>query len=535
MKDKRVKKILIPLIIMIFIIFCLFILAYIMSGSVGIPDAIYAFTEYYGLYLYFIPVCTFVVTRFLLRDSEEGRVKRTIVLAVHIVLLDFFAVCIDLFCPSGYLLIKLFAEFIAALLLCASEKLDRSVLKEKAASFIYTYRYEFILCITGTVQFALGSYGHINPWPGVWYVMNYNDGFGSRLLPGHVLYLLSGNYHSESLLTTYVLVVLYADVILLSVIVGGFLRKSGRDIGAVYLALLYLVMPGGIKFLWTKENLGRPETFMLFFMMIGILIFTRIKNNALRYILLSVCIVLANACYQALIFLYFPVIFAMLAKEIEEKKEKKYIMGAAAVCFVAAASFFVFQFATGIHYADVDEAAAVLESRTDMEIDRDALFQECFGSVRSSWLTNSLPLIKHGEDGVLRILGCMNTMLLLPFILIFTYMWSVMWQNGNKKLYSCVLLADMLIFIQFALTMDWGRWFAAGLTVQFMELLYLYEENDRGAVAATKKFSGLIKSHTLCAAFLLIYMGMLSPLQAAVQSEDSRRLVRHLVRIFGIR
>ena len=68
-----------------------------------------------------------------------------------------------------------------------------------------------------------------------------------------------------------------------------------------------------------------------------------------------------------------------------------------------------------------------------------------------------------------------------------------------------------------------------------MELLYLYEENDRGAVAATKKISGLIKSHTLCAACLLIYMGMLSPLQAAVQSEDSRRLVRSLVRIFGIR
>ena len=167
MKDKKIGYIVIPLIITVFIIFCLFVLAYIMSGSVGMPDSLYAFTEYYGVYLYYVPVCAFMVMRFLLKGSDGESVKRTVMLAIHVVLLGFFAVCIDLFCPSGYLLIKLFAELAAAFILCAFEKFNRSELKEKLWSVIYKFRYEAILCLIGTVQFVLGSYGHKNPWPGV--------------------------------------------------------------------------------------------------------------------------------------------------------------------------------------------------------------------------------------------------------------------------------------------------------------------------------------------------------------------------------
>ena len=163
------------------------------------------------------------------------------------------------------------------------------------------------------------SDGHLYEWASVWYVMHYGDGVGSRLLPGTILHILTrGGYLTQNTLIAYVTVAQELVVIMVSVLAGFYLKRATEEKKktAVLLFLIYFLSPANIAFLWTRENMGRVETFVLIFLFLSVLLFNFIKNRYLKYAVLALLSVICMACYQAYLFLYFPIVFAVMVVDI---------------------------------------------------------------------------------------------------------------------------------------------------------------------------------------------------------------------------
>ena len=399
------------------------------------------------------------------------------------------------------------------------------------------------------------SDGHLYEWASVWYVMHYGDGVGSRLLPGTILHILTGGgYLTQNTLIAYVTAAQELVVIMVSVLAGFYLKRATEEKKktAVLLFLIYFLSPANIAFLWTRENMGRVETFVLIFLFLSVLLFSLIKNRYLKYAVLALLSVICMACYQAYLFLYFPIVFTVMVVDVfspceadnrndlhssiktEGRLNKSSFIGAALVCLVTALSFFFFQFFSYVKYDDLDQLVEVLSSRTDMEISVDALYCEEFGSVSESWRMFFGPMIEYGNEDYLRELGFLNLLINSPIILMFIYLWKNSVSKGQKTVYVLIGLGNLAILPQFMLTMDWGRWIAAGFTVQFFELMYLFWIGEKGMRDTMESADGWLKNHKFIMYVMVMYLSLLLPFHAALQSEESRRLLRTLGRIIQL-
>ncbi len=413
-------------------------------------------------------------------------------------------------------------------------------------------KYGIACFILLSLKLFFWSDGHLYEWASVWYVMHYGDGVGSRLLPGTILHILTGgSYLTQNTLIAYVTMAQEMVVIMVSVLAGFYLKRATEEMKkmAVLLFLVYFLSPANIAFLWTRENMGRVETFVLIFLFLSVLLFNLIKNRFLKYASLALLSVICMACYQAYLFLYFPIVFTVMVVDVfspyeannrndlpdsikvEGRLNKKSLIYAMLVCLVTALSFSFFQFFSYVKYDNLNQLVEVLSSRTDMEISIDALYCEEFGSVSESWSMFFRPMIEYGNEDYLRELGFLNLLINSPIILMFIYLWKNAVSKGHKTIYVLIGLGNFAILPQFMLTMDWGRWFAAAFTVQFFELMYLFWIGEMGMRKTMDSADSWLDRHKFIMYVMVMYLSLLLPFHAALQSEESRRLLRTLGRI----
>lgn len=542
------------------------VLSFLFARERSFLGIITAFTEYYGIYCLVLPAGVLILHEFdgmrnPKQDSTKLLIGGMISFFVAVPLLYFvdhfkrvslldaplstygvsvlFRFCLSLFLTYGI------CRLCKLLLFCNEKQSAFYISVGKVKNLVYGGRYGIGIFVVFLVKMYLNSDGNLNSWATVWYAMNYGDGVSSRLLVGTLLSLLTGGgFISEKMILATVYLGYLVIILCLSVMMGTYLNRAGEKEKTACMALvaLYLVMPGNIGFLWTAENMGRVETFVLAFLLLFLLLAEKVKNSFLKYVLYGVATLLCMATYQAYLFLYFPMLFAVMVYNIvEQKGNKKNFVGMLLVCLCTAGSFLYFQFCSSIHYDSLEELYQVLCQRTDMEISEMALECEFFGSIKNSWYLFFEPMIVTGNNEYLRERGFVNATLLFPVLLVVLSAWKCIWDKAGVKNWKMLLgnsyfwmtLANLLILVQFVLTMDWGRWFSAALGVQFFELMYLGYRKDPGIREFQEKFSNFIRSHKWLCLMVLIYLASLSPMEAAFQTEDSRRIMRNISKIFA--
>ena len=386
----------------------------------------------------------------------------------------------------------------------------------KLKHICYTFRYEFIIFLFLILTFVLSIPKELHSWTTAWYAMDYSLGLDSRLLIGSLLRLIYPDFLDVQAAYSFVFFATILLLILLSCVLGYALRKSEKEPfkkGLLYLVILYLICPGSPAYLWSLENYGRLDLYLLIFTAVSIVIYYKVNHLMLRLILVTLMGVMAISTHQVFMFIFFPLLFTIYLDSISEKGAKTIHKIIAGLCILSLAGLFLyFQFFSGINVGSLEELVSLLTGRTNLPIHDIALNYEYFTSFTAS--VYDLMLNELSE----RIrYGIITLFLLTPLWVVYGYLWiQILKQKGARYKYIFFLLSQLCFLPAFLLTIDWGRWFGAFITVQALQIIMLVAKKDAAVISALTRLSTQLRKHPLIFILFGIWMVVLQKFQATL-------------------
>ena len=321
----------------------------------------------------------------------------------------------------------------------------------------------------------------INGWVSIWYATDYSIGFSSRLLIGSLLHLFLGTFIPQEAAYAFVIVCFLIIFALLAKIIGYAVQKvsSYEELFAVSILIgMYLASPASPGYLWTVENMGRLETYLFLLSLVIFLISIYCKNDFLVLISSTVIAIICIAIHQVYMFLFFPLLLVIFLHYVFINNFRKSILftvgfATAILCVVC----LFFQFGSHIKYDDPLILTAHLQSKTSLPCADGPIIQEYFWPFSKHFTHNYLPDARER----LRY-GIITIFLLSPIAISFIYLWYktiLHCTTQLEKIKYILMIATNITFLPaFAILTDWGRWFGAFFTVQFLVFLFLYCKKD---------------------------------------------------------
>lgn len=393
---------------------------------------------------------------------------------------------------------------------------------KKAKQFLYTFRREsfIFLLLFFTLLHQLPE--ELHGWNSAWYAMDYSLGFDSRLFIGSILRLLYPGFLPAEAACRFVFFSLILLLFLLSWTLGHSLRQlegQNAEKGLLLVILLYLLSPGSPSYLWTAENMGRFDMYLLIAALAAIICCTLIRSVWLQLILITILGLIALSIHQAFMFLFFPLFFTLYLKAAmqttigKERKTLSIILAIAGIIAMAA-TFLYFQLFSQIRIPSCDELVSLLTSRTDLPVNDVALNYEYFATTTQSF--SELVLNQPGE----RIrYGLITLLLLSPLAILYGFLWMRILKAASKKdrfVYVLFLLSHLCIVPAFLMAIDWGRWFGAFLTMQALQLVILAAKGDAPVLSALSSLADVFRRHPYIFFLAAIWMGSLQKFQATI-------------------
>ncbi|HCC35960.1 MAG TPA: hypothetical protein DEQ02_10210 [Ruminococcaceae bacterium] len=365
--------------------------------------------------------------------------------------------------------------------------------------FLGIFAYYFIAFVPGVTEV-------LQDYCVEFYFITYDFGFISRGLIGSLLSLIFPFLTQRALYF-----IIAAALILLSIVtarfLGGIIRKSDKNLKNVlaYLAVLFCVNPASLSFLFSWENFGRLDIWLLIITIVCLLLIT--KNKAL--FLVPVFCAAAVMIHQNFIFLYFPLIFILLAYRaaLTSRSRKNTV-----ICIITGAltcaGFVYFQFFGKIQRLSMETALQMMQSRTNYPV-----------SVGPLQFEHYAPFKQHidllSEQGPLLLIKLAIVLVIfLPLIFIFVKLWRAALKSVTRSRwiyigFLLVLPAALPIFI----TVDWGRWLAHIIIGQFLLIFCLSAMNDEPMTKSLRLTGAFMERHRfafLCIAAFLALPGKLT-------------------------
>lgn len=403
----------------------------------------------------------------------------------------------------------------------------------KVYSFFYRYRREVLIFMLLFLELLRTLPDSIYDWCNAWFVTDYSLGFDSRLVIGSLLRLFYPDFLPARAAYRFAVLSLVVLIALLAVLLGAALRrvqKTPAGTGLLLLVALYLVCPGSPAYLWSTENMGRLDAYLLLLTLLAGIIFLRVSSVTARLLCFTAAGLLAVCVHQAFLFIFFPLLFVMFADTMTEFRVKKtqLALGAAGMLLIMAAAVY-FQLFSHINAASPETLAAALSARTDLIISDIPLRLEYFSDFGSSTLS-----VIATEAGERIRYGVITLFLLSPLAAIYGYLWGKILQavgvpgkrkNGSEALpvsgpermkYRLILLSQLAFLPAFVLTLDWGRWFGAFLTVQTMQIVFLAAKRDAVVLAALNFLAAQLRKHPWLFLSAGIWLSSLSKFEAVL-------------------
>lgn len=381
----------------------------------------------------------------------------------------------------------------------------------------------------------------LHGWNSGWYAMDYSLGLDSRLFIGSLLRLFYPDFLPASAVYTFVVLSVLVLLALLSYVLGyGLKRAEGTEgyMGLAVLAALYLLSPGSPAYLWSTENMGRFDLYLLLVTLAAGIVCFYLRPVPACLLVLTVCGLAGLSIHQGYLFTFFPLLFTLFLTSIgyadsgdRSQKRMHLYLAASLLCMgFLAAVFCYFQFLSHIRADTCEELLAVLSVRTDLMLNESAFRYEYFSS-----MTQSVQELVFNQSGERIRYGIVTLLLLSPLAILYGWFWKQVlkagqgfgsWKSfgsGDGKngflppfFYLFILLSQLLFVPAFVLTIDWGRWFGAFLTVQFLQIVFLAAKKDAAVLSALKSLSAAVRRHPLLFLCAAVWLGNLRKFQATL-------------------
>lgn len=345
----------------------------------------------------------------------------------------------------------------------------------------------------------------LHEWNSAWYAMDYSLGFDSRLFIGSLLRLFYPDFLPAQAAYSFVLFSLIFFLLILSFVLGYALRqteKSAAQTGLLLLIVLYLLSPGSPAYLWTAENLGRFDLYFILVTLLAAIPCFRLTSAAARLLVLTVAGLIALSIHQAFMLVFFPLLFVLFADAMFGRKNSRALfLSGSGCCLLLFVVFIYYQFFSRLPISGPAELIALLTERTSLPVNEVALRYEYFTATSES----SGELVMNGLAERIRY-GAVTLFLLAPLGGIYLYLWKCIIKAaaGSRSKYLLILLSNAAFIPAFVLTIDWGRWFGAFLTVQALQIVFLAAKKDAAVLAGLTKLAAAFCKHP----FLFIITGL---------------------------
>ena len=115
--------------------------------------------------------------------------------------------------------------------------------------------------------------------------------------------------------------------------------------------------------------------------------------------------------------------------------------------------------------------------------------------------------------------GLITLFLLSPLAVLYIYLWLHILKTAPKKekwIYTLLLLSHLCFVPAFVLTIDWGRWFGAFLTMQALQIVILAAKKDVPVLSALHTLEGAFRKHPYLFIAAGIWLGSLHKFQATL-------------------
>ena len=402
------------------------------------------------------------------------------------------------------------------------------------------YRIPFLFLLMATV-FLCTLPDELHGWNSGWYAMDYSLGLDSRLFIGSLLRLFYPDFLPASAVYAFTVLSILVLLALLSYVLGYALERaegmSGQT-GLTVLTALYLLSPGSPAYLWSTENMGRFDLYLLLVTLAAGIVCLRLRSVPVCLIVLTICGLIGLSIHQGYLFTFFPLLFTLFLTTLaytgtadrQPRKIRLYSISAFLCMGLLGAVFFYFQFLSHIHVDTCGELVGILSSRTDLALNESAFRYEYF-----SGITQSIQELVFNELGERIRYGVITLLLLSPLAVLYGWFWKQIWKScsdsgirkasENKEkgagcpsplFYLCILLSQLMFLPAFALTIDWGRWFGAFLTVQTLQIVFLAAKKDAVVLSALETLSAAVHRPPLLFLFMAVWLGNLRKFQATL-------------------
>ncbi len=392
---------------------------------------------------------------------------------------------------------------------------------------------------SGVFLFLLISFGlgvkKLDTWPSAWYAMDYSLGFGSRLLIGSILKLFYTDYLNRWLAYCFVFVSIVIMLALIAFFIGFCIRNAPSDTakqGITLLSILYLACPASPGYLWTMENMGRFDLYLLLLTMLTCFVFLKSSSFTLQCVCWGIIGILCIAIHQIYIFIFFPLTLVMITNKLFNSGwNSRHVAAASGTIAAVCGAFLFFQFFSHINIATVDELYLLLSNKTDLFIDQHALWLEYFADISDHfdlvYINLELPPIRTRL-----IWAAIALVLLSPVMAVYGYLWCKAYrlspQKYFKSKYLWMLLAMLAYLPAFVITSDWGRWLAAFFTVQFLAVAVLLQKGDTYLTQATGYLVKYFEENKIFFVLSILYLAMLGKLTANNILPDTHAFTLHV-------
>lgn len=352
----------------------------------------------------------------------------------------------------------------------------------------------------------------VDYWVSLWYATDYSMGIGSRFFIGTILSFFNKDYLEHDTVYGFCFVTMLIIIALISMILNEVIKKSKNDSGIIYIIIVFFSLPGFVSGMWTADNWGRLETYGLLIGLVSIIIFEKISNIYVRYLIVTVLSCVSIAIYQGNIFMYYPMIVMLFVYDGIQGLNKLVLRRLLAMFSVVCTgmTFLFFQFGAYTIYENVDEMAMVLRNKTNLLIAEQALDLElfqpisvAFDTINKNFLQTELPR----ERTFLTVLALIPVVYLIVCLYYSCRKWRI---ENRRKIVECPYIYFVIlpcsILPQYLLNMDWGRYMIATTILVFTEIIYLWYKQDGGMCCAIERFNEYVERNKVLYLVLILYL-----------------------------
>lgn len=345
----------------------------------------------------------------------------------------------------------------------------------------YQYQLYFIVLYILYIVRYLPTIPELDVYNAANWFVGYEFGFISRGLIGAVMNICF-NYIEQYALFIVIFAVLSIMYFLAVHLICKVIHKTDEPVKfvVVFLAFLYTVSPAGLAYLFQAINFGRFDMFLIIITFILIILIYKFDNF---YLVPLLCII-AICIHQVFIFLYFPAVFMlMIYKYISsQKKSRAQLITIVLTAIITCAVFLMVQLNGKIDNASLHQVELVMGKKTNVYIFSMPIELEYFTPI---WIhQKNMPHYPLHY----RLIGLAGVgVFLSPLMYLLGRIWKNAIRNAkeNKTIYLFMSVGCVLATIPvYILAIDWGRWFAGTIMMQFVLIFALTHIKDKGMTAS---------------------------------------------------